>query len=524
MKHVRSLFASTLIVPALVLASLAASPVRADDARHLSRVTGPSPFAPGCNGAPQSGTNYLNAEVEPWVRVNPRNESHLVGVWQQDRWSTGGANGLLTGVSRDGGRTWTRTFAHFSRCAGGNPTNNGDYERASDPWVSFGRTGTLHQISLSFDDSDANNAVLVSRSLDGGNTWSEPTVLIRDTSFDAFNDKESITADPQRAGYAYAVWDRLSGLTNPDTTQTFGPTWFARTTDDGAHWEPAHIIYDPGSDSQTIANQIAVLANGDLVNVMTVLLHESTPVPIVNVAVLLSHDKGASWSAPITVNSLQSVGIVDVKTAERVRTGDIIPSIAADRNEDHGRGGVYVVWQDARFSAGKRDGIVISKSSDGGQTWSAPVQVNKAPQTQAFTAAVTVGENGTVAVSYYDFRKDNADPTVLLTNYWLATSANGGAAWHEQSLSDSFDMRTAPVAGGFFVGDYEGLDHAGEAFIPFFVAANSGNTSNRTDVFSTKVEALDEEGHANREEANASPMSVMQRVESHREYHRQRNP
>ena len=46
-------------------------------------------------------------------------------------------------------------------------------------------------------------------------------------------------------------------------------------------------------------------------------------------------------------------------------------------------------------------------------------------------------------------------------------------------------MRTAPDAGGFFTGDYEGLDHFGNTFVPFFVLANSGNTANRTDAFAT---------------------------------------
>ncbi len=44
-------------------------------------------------------------------------------------------------------------------------------------------------------------------------------------------------------------------------------------------------------------------------------------------------------------------------------------------------------------------------------------------------------------------------------------------------------MKTAPAASGFFVGDYEGLATMGNAFVPFFVQANSGNTANRTDVF-----------------------------------------
>ena len=94
-----------------------------------------SPFVPGCDGVAATGTVYENAEVEPMLAVNPVDPDNLVGVWQQDRWSNGGARGLLTGYSHDGGRTWARTAATFSRCTGGNAANGGDYERATDPWV-----------------------------------------------------------------------------------------------------------------------------------------------------------------------------------------------------------------------------------------------------------------------------------------------------------------------------------------------------------------------------------------------------
>ena len=102
---------------------------------------------------------------------------------------------------------------------------------------------------------------------------------------------------------------------------------------------------------------------------------------------------------------------------------------------------------------------------------------------QAFTASVDVAANGHVGVTYYDFRKNTADPTVLLTSYWQVTSRNRGATWQEIPLAGPFDMRTAPVAGGFFLRDYEGLSHAGASFVPFFVMTNSKNPSNRTDVF-----------------------------------------
>src|SRR5262249_8401278 len=82
-----------------------------DDKPHPQRppvqITAGSPFPADCNGAPQVGTNYRGAEVEPFVAYDPNDPMHLVGVWQQDRWSNGGSNGLGAGATFDGGATWT---------------------------------------------------------------------------------------------------------------------------------------------------------------------------------------------------------------------------------------------------------------------------------------------------------------------------------------------------------------------------------------------------------------------------------
>ncbi|MFL5866047.1 MAG: hypothetical protein ACJ766_02995 [Thermoleophilaceae bacterium] len=48
----------------------------------------------------------------------------------------------------------------------------------------------------------------------------------------------------------------------------------------------------------------------------------------------------------------------------------------------------------------------------------------------------------------------------------------------------SFDMKKAPVARGYFVDDYEGLDHGGSTFKVFFVQTHNGDTgTNPTDVY-----------------------------------------
>ena len=77
---------------------------------------------------PQSGTLYENAEVEPRVAVDPANPLHIVGVFQQDRWS----NGARTVWSRrrvDGGATWARVVGAFKYLRGRNVANGGDFQR-----------------------------------------------------------------------------------------------------------------------------------------------------------------------------------------------------------------------------------------------------------------------------------------------------------------------------------------------------------------------------------------------------------
>jgi hypothetical protein len=98
------------------------------------QASGASPFAAGCHGAPQNGTLYVGSEVEPWIDVNAANPANLVGVVQQDRFSNGGASGLGTSVSADGGASWQclplTAEPRFSRCVGAAPGSVGDYERA----------------------------------------------------------------------------------------------------------------------------------------------------------------------------------------------------------------------------------------------------------------------------------------------------------------------------------------------------------------------------------------------------------
>jgi hypothetical protein len=141
----------------------------------------------GVPGSAQTGTNFPGTKVEPFVAVNPLDELklELVGGWQQDRWSDGGAKATFYDYSADGGATWqpAATQPAFSRCTDGTPANGGDYERSTDPWVSVSPNGTAYAFSLSFNQTlSGENALLVSKSTDGGATWRASTVRRPDSS------------------------------------------------------------------------------------------------------------------------------------------------------------------------------------------------------------------------------------------------------------------------------------------------------------------------------------------------------
>jgi hypothetical protein len=488
MRLLRWITAGVTAVAAIAVAGIALAAAGPVD------VSGLSPFASCTVGGP--GTNFVNSEVEPFVAVNPVNPNNIVGVFQQDRWSNGGAHGLVTSTSHDGGATWAESWAHFSTCSGGTAANGGNYDRASDPWVTFAPNGDVYQISLSASADVTVSAVLVSKSVDGGDTWSEPTTLARNVSAfgfgPGFNDKESITADPGVANNVYAVWDRSrfpsdrAGLTaQMNAASIRGDIIFSRTTDGGQTWETPRDILGLNQNEFTSGNQIAVLPDGTLVDVFED-LNGSGRQPSPNQfhqSIIRSTDKGVTWSKVIDISTDSSIAVRDPDTGAGIRAGAGLPDIAVGPN-----GTLYVVWSDGRFSGFAHDDVALSRSTDGGLHWSSPIKVNASPSgVAAFTPSVDVSSNGTVAVTYYDFRNNTPDTATLPTDAFAVFSHDGGATFGDEVrlTPQSFDLDLAPRAGGLFLGDYLGLSHAGTTFVPFFTQTVS--SGNPTDIFASFV-------------------------------------
>jgi len=194
-----------------------------------------------------------------------------------------------------------------------------------------------------------------------------------------------------------------------------------------------------------------------------------------NLALFKSNNKGDTWAPknkPIRAARIFSNGAVTPDNMVPVRDASILFDVAVDPVD----GSLYAVWQDIRFSG--LEEVAFAMSADGGYTWSTPIKINQTPpnaehplRTQAFLPSIAAADDGTLSVTYYDFRND--DSTGELADYFAVVCSGGcsdPANWkNEVRLTDtSFDYLNAPDAGGLFLGDYEGLASDGLDFTPVF--------------------------------------------------------
>ena len=512
---------------ALALA-VAASPVLAAGAIHQVTNAGNDPYAACTAGS--AGLNYPRSEVEPFGSVNPTNPGNIVSVVQQDRWSNGGAHGLVAGVSANGGSSWSVVPLPFSACAAGAPADL-QYERASDPWVSFGpgtaanpgSGATAYAISLSFNQSAGKNGNTIGAavSFNGGATWTRAQSLhadaqtgvpipVPDSNFQVFHDKESVTADPTRPGWAYAVWDALLGPNaNIDadihSSSFTDDTLFSRTTDFGATWSPVRVIntsaHPSTQNNQTIGNIIVVdPRTGTLYNFFDQIYNTGSNsggnpggAHGDNAAFQKSTDGGLTWTDAQLIAPQNDVGVADPNNVDPrtdtapapFRVGNGLPAPTVDPET----GDLYVVWEDARFSG--HDETVITRSTDGGATWTTPKRVST-PGGPAFTPTVAVldsgqaGVAGTVGVTYYQLgatSSGSSPTTYLIKRFAGAAVSSGDPASIDTGVAATtvlgpFNMLDAPFALGYFTGDYEALlttgAGSGASFLPVVVAGACG--------------------------------------------------
>jgi hypothetical protein len=440
-----------------------------------------------CNTGFNLGGSWPTDDTEePFVAVNPVHPNNIVAAWIQ-----GPLQDIIAAASSDGGHNWQRVPIPLTVCSGGSDLG------AADPWLSFAPNGDLYAIA----DGNSSNSVttdeiFVTKSSDGGLHWSAPTLV--SGNLDLPGDHPSITADPTdpTARLVYAIWLGTSSKKSQAAV-------FARTTDGGLTWEAPRAIVQTHPQSSMQFNQIFVLPNGTLVDIFEFVEQQpNKPITFTNLQVTRSIDHGQTWSAPINAVTMTPLYrpngdtlVVDPETGRFV-LDPTNPSFAVDGRN----GNLYAVWEDGGFSNFQYNDAAFSMSADGGLTWSVPIRVNQTPlnippaNRQSFFPSIAVAADGTIGVSYYDFRFNNPNPG-LPTDRWLVqchpTSTNAAtdpACWgNEVRLTDSsFNMEAVPIDafGDFFFGDYFGLATVGDDFVATFAQPDNQNV---TSIFVRRV-------------------------------------
>jgi hypothetical protein len=261
------------------------------------------------------------------------------------------------------------------------------------------------------------------------------------------------------------------------------PPEFSRSTDGGFSWSPVRQVYDPPPGQAAPIQEVVALPGGSLVDIVFQIPFAALSTAVVpgdtqfqgKVVAVRSPDRGATWSAPVTVGSYP-VALHTSSDGYQVFPAPPRAAVARD-------GTVYVVWprHEPGFTAST---IQVAASSDRGASWSDPRAVEQVPA-YAFLNNVAVARDGTIAVSWDDYRRDHDDDDDrAIADVWLAHSHDRGHTWQRLHVAGPFDNYTAKSD----LGDSQGLVPVGRhGFALAYAAAKPLARSGVTDVFMARI-------------------------------------
>jgi len=376
--------------------------------------------------------------------------STIVSTFQVGRYFNGGATNNGWATSTDGGSTWTRGYLPRTT----RHTRLGTYDRLSDPTVTYDRAHNVWLISslaLRETPSIHGVAVIVSRSTNGGTTWSAPVVVATGVDLD----KNWITCDTTPAspfyGRCYTEWDDHAAGNR---------IYMSTSADGGLTWGPSRTT---ANNATGLGGQPVVQPNGTVV----------VPINNANASAVLafrSTDGGATWSAPVTVSAI----------ARHVVAGNLrsLPLISA---EIDGAGKVYVVWQDCRFRRYCRTNDIVLSTSTNGLSW-APVTrvpVDGPGVDDRFIPGLgvdpaTSGAGAHLGLTYHSYSAANCTVDTCQLNVGFISSTDGGVTWSAPlQLAGPMSVRWLPLTSqGYMTGDYVSTSFSGGTAHPVFAVAN----------------------------------------------------
>jgi hypothetical protein len=364
-------------------------------------------------------------EVEPDVATFG---STIVSAFQVGRVFGGGASNIGWATSSNDGATWSHGYLPGITGNGGGP-----FGQASDAVVAYdAKAGVWLISSLGLGTSAVD--VLVSRSTNGGTTWSDPVTVATGS-----NDKDWIVCDNHPAsphyGNCYAEYD---------VTSASNKVVMTTSTDGGLTWGPAQ---GPNGGARGLGGQPVVLPGGSVV----VPYESFTSVRAIRA--FHSTDGGATWDVSVLISDISHHTV-----AGSLRESPL-PSAAVDAG-----GTVYVAWADCRFRAGCASNDIVMAKSTGAGTWSAPVRVPIDPVTSTVDHFVpglavdpsTSGATARIGLSYYYYPDASCTAATCKLDAGFISSVNGGTNWGAPArLAGPMSLSWLPnTSQGRMFGDY----------------------------------------------------------------------
>jgi len=382
--------------------------------------------------------------------------STIVAAAQAGRFYDDGASGIVVSTSTNNGGSWTSAILPGMTAF---TTPGGPYDRVSDPSVAYDAKNNVWLISTLalklVSGKLKGRAILISRSTDGGLTWSLPVAtgppLVATSSNQDF-DKPWIVCDnnvigSSGYGFCYTQWDDF-GIGNQlklaySNTGGLGP------------WTLSPV---PGVGA--VGGQPLVLPTGKVVIVFS------------NVGQTLL--RAVTWGPPggTSPPNLATISTIDAAPDPGAIRSD--PLVSAEISGD---GTIYVVWADCRYrstssttcpSAGIPNDLVY-KTYKTGTGWlpagwtSSPyrIPIDLTTNTDHFIPGVAVDKatsapNIHVAVAYYFYPSVACSPPTCQLDVGYTSSANGGLSWSQSTqLAGPMAMTWLPnTTHGRMVGDY----------------------------------------------------------------------
>jgi len=457
-----------------------------------------NPPSPICSTATSSAAN-VNTSCEPLrqnetaIAVNPRDPTNMIESSNdyQYRFSTGGSL-TLTVYSRahvtfDGGRTWTEYPIDFS-----------GYTGTGDPSVAFDADGVAYLATLGSANSN-NPDVVVSRSSDGGRTWSKPVRVASGSGnlsgTDTFQDHPVLTAWGH--GNVLVTW--ISYLAGPHAVLRTVPMMDSLSRDDGVTWTaPASIsgsagfcsgLSSPTACDQTWGNSPSVSPSGRVLVAFQdtydygdgTTNHGRNKYLCVEVDPATGQRIGGPFligqafdgineqDYPLTPEPRQTLHDSEFRLLSQ-------GNLTADPADPSGKH-FAVVWFDDRsaphpvdpnpYAAITDSDVIVSQTFDGGHTWTPPGAIRLSGD--QFMPWAAYDPSGKLRIGFYD---RSYDPANHVYGYTLATEnapetlsfsfAPAATALSDPTQGNRFPLGGATVDPSFpypanFIGDYSGI-------------------------------------------------------------------